>query len=77
MKKLASYVVVALALTSGCATSRRAPRWIRIGMAQLEVSKRMGEPEMRVSTPNGDVWIYRSGRRALIFDPNDELHWLR
>ncbi len=76
MKKSAS-VLVALALTCGCATSYRAPRWIRIGMAPQEVSQRMGEPEKRVSTPTGDVWIYRGGRRALIFDRNDKLHWLQ
>ena len=76
MKKLAA-VLVALALTSGCGTSYRAPRWIRLGMATHEVSKRMGKPEKRLSTPAGDIWLYRGGRRALIFDRNDELHWVQ
>ena len=76
MKRLAT-VLVTLALTSGCANFYRAPRFIRIGMASHEVSQRMGEPETRLSTPAGEVWIYRGGRRALIFDRNDELQWLQ
>ena len=76
MKKLAT-VLVALALTSGCATSYRAPRWIRLGMAPLEVIERMGEPQKRLDTPAGKVWLYRGGRRALMFDHDNELTWLQ
>ena len=76
MKKLAT-VLIALSLTSGCAVPDRAPKWIRLGMAPHEVSKRMGKPHKRLFTPAGEVWLYRGGRRALIFDRDDKLMWLQ
>ncbi len=76
MRTLATVLIV-LSLTSGCASSSRAQRWIRLGMEPQAVSARMGPPQKRLDTPAGEVWLYRGGRRALIFDHDNKLMWLQ
>ncbi len=45
-------------------------------MAPRAVIERMGEPQKRLDTPPGEVWLYRGGRTALIFDHDKKLRWL-
>ena len=70
-------VLIVLSLTSGCASSSRVQRWIRLGMAPQAVIKRMGDPQKRLDTPAGEIWIYRGGRRIFLFDHDNKLMWLQ
>ncbi len=76
MRTLATVLIV-LSLTSGCASSSRAQRRIRLGMGPRAVIKRMGEPQKRLDTPAGEIWLYRGGRRVLLFDHDNRLMWLQ
>ncbi len=73
LSKLSAIVVVIL--TVGCAAIGRSTR-VHLNMTQLEVSSRMGVPQRRLDIPPGEVWLYRGGRTALIFDDERKLRWL-
>ena len=75
MRMLATALVV-LSLTSGCASiiSRSKGR-PRLGDPQWAVIECRGEPQKRVDTPAGEVWIYEDGRTALLFDHDKKLKW--
>ena len=45
-------------------------------MAPRAVIERIGEPQKRVDTPAGEVWIYPNRRRAHIFDHDKKWKWL-
>ncbi len=75
MRTLATALIV-LSLTSGCASfiSRSKGR-PRLGEPQWAVIECRGEPQKRVDTPAGEVWIYEDGRTALLFDHDKKLKW--
>ncbi len=76
MKTLVTVLII-LSVTSGCASSSRAQRWIQLDMAPRAVIERMGEPQKRLDTPAGEIWLYRGGRRVLLFDHDNRLMWLQ
>ena len=40
-----------------------------------EVRERMGKPQKRVVTSNGEVWIYRGGEEVFYFSSDKQLTW--
>ena len=77
MKRLAT-VLVTLALTSGCANFYGATpvsKPTSEGMTRSEVRQRVGKPQKRFITPEGEVWIYHGGEKVLFFANNNRLTW--
>ncbi len=68
-------VLIALCLVGCTNLPERVSAPITEGMTRHEVRERMGKPQKRFVTSDGEVWIYRGGEEILYFASNKQLTW--
>ena len=67
-------VLIAVCIV-GCVNSPvRVSDPIKEGMTRYDVRQRVGKPQKRFLTPEGEVWIYHGGK-VLFFASNNRLTW--
>ncbi len=68
-------VLIAVCIV-GCVNSPvRVSDPISEGMTRYEVRQRMGIPQKRFVTQEGEVWIYHGGENVFFFASNNRLTW--